>query len=65
MEVDLRPGAEIALSPPRVAVRATPGYEQIWAVSPNGDRFLRAGTQETEPFTLMLGWPSRVEGQLK
>ena len=41
MEVDVRAGEGLALSPSRVAVRTIPGYEQLWAISPNGDRFSR------------------------
>ena len=61
MEVDVRLGEGLVLSPPRVAVRAIPGYEQLWAMSPNGDRFLRFASDAFGGFTLMLGWPSRLE----
>ena len=65
MEVDVRPEPVLVLSPPRVAVRAIPGYEQIWAVTPNGDRFLRIKSDVFEGFTLVIGWPSRLEGSEK
>ena len=61
MEVDVRLGEGLVLSPPRVAVRTIPGYEQLWAMSPNGDRFLRFASDAFGGFTLMLGWPSRLE----
>jgi len=61
MEVDVRLGEGLVLSPPRVAVRTIPGYEQLWAVSPDGDRFLRFASDAFGGFTLMLGWPSRLE----
>ena len=38
-----------------------PGYEQLWGMSPNGDRFLRFASDAFGGFTLMLGWPSRLE----
>jgi serine/threonine protein kinase len=61
MEVDVRLGEGLVLSSPRVAVRAIPGYEQLWGMSPNGDRFLRFASDAFGGFTLMLGWPSRLE----
>jgi serine/threonine protein kinase len=61
IEVDVRLGERLVLSAPRVAVRTIPGYEQLWAVTPNGDRFLRIGSDAFGGFTLMLGWPSRLE----
>jgi hypothetical protein len=39
---------------------AIPGYEQLWALTPNGDRFLRFASDAFGGFTLMLGWPSRL-----
>ena len=61
MEVEVRLGEGLVLSPPRVAVRAIAGYEQLWAMSANGDRFLRFASDAFGGFTLMLGWPSRLE----
>jgi hypothetical protein len=61
MEVDVRLGEGLVLSAPRVAVRTSPGYEQLWALTPNGDRFLRFASDAFGGFTLMLGWPSRLE----
>ena len=61
VEVDVRLGEELVLSAPRVAVPTIPGYEQLWAVTPNGDRFLRFASDAFGGFTLMLGWPSRLE----
>ena len=59
--MDVRLGEGLVLSPPRVAVRTIPGYEQLWAMSPNGDRFFRFPADAFRGFTLMLGWSSRVE----
>jgi hypothetical protein len=53
----------LVLSSPRVAVRAIPGYEQLWGMSPDGDRFLRFASDAFGGFTFMLGWPSRPERQ--
>jgi Tol biopolymer transport system component len=61
IEVDVRLGEGLVLSAPRVAVRTTPGYEQLWAVTPNGDRFLRFASDAFGGFTFMLGWSSRLE----
>jgi hypothetical protein len=61
MEVEVRLGEGLVLSPPRVAVRVIAGYEQLWAMSANGDRFLRFASDAFGGFTLMLGWPSRLE----
>ena len=57
----MRLGEGLVLSPPRVAVRTIPGYEQLWAMSPDGNRFLRLASDAFGGFTLMLGWPSRLE----
>jgi tRNA A-37 threonylcarbamoyl transferase component Bud32 len=62
MTAGLRPGAALALSPPRLAVSGAPFSRTIrgFEVSADGERFLGFARTDPTVFTVMLDWAARL-----